>query len=57
MSLRPCASARKQQVAWIFLRTVCSGRWGGLQSKENYLAQRRGGAELSVVGWTLLVVG
>ena len=38
-TLRPCASARKQQFAWILLRTVCSGRSGGLQSKENYFAQ------------------
>ncbi len=57
MSLHPYASAGNKQFAWILLRTVYSGRSGGLQSKENYFAQRRGGAELSVVGWTLLVVG
>ena len=49
-TLRPCASAGNKQFAWILLRTVCSGRSGGLQSKENYFAQRRGGAELLVVG-------
>ena len=39
MSLHPYASAGNKQFAWILLRTVYSGRSGGLQSKENYFAQ------------------
>ena len=52
---RPCASAGKQQVVldffeigWsVIVRSDCSA---SSQSKQNYLAQRRGGAGLFAIG-------
>ena len=63
-TLRPCASAGKQQVVLDFFEIgwsviVSSDRSASSQSKQNYLAQRRGGAGLFAMGqyWLIDICG
>ena len=63
-TLRPCASAGKQQVVLDFLRlagvSLCAADClASSQSKQNYLAQRRRGAGLFAIGqyWFIDICG
>ena len=58
---RPCAFAGKQQVVLDFFEIgwsviVCSDCSASSQSKQNYLAQRRGGAGLFAMGQYRIIV-